>query len=94
VFAVSGALVASRKNLDVMAFMWFAVIPGVGGGTARDLILNVPVGAGRLAAMVAGFLVTFTVRGLAIRFDWSLPIFREITKRECWKSAPEDAARD
>ena len=43
VFAVSGALVASRKGLDVMAFMWFAVITGVGGGTVRDLILNVPV---------------------------------------------------
>ena len=43
VFAVSGALVASRKRLDVMAFMWFAVITGVGGGTVRDLILNVPV---------------------------------------------------
>ena len=28
VFAVSGALVASRKGLDVMAFMWFAVITG------------------------------------------------------------------
>ena len=37
-FAVSGALVASRKGLDVMAFMWLAVITGVGGGTVRDLI--------------------------------------------------------
>ena len=43
VFAVSGALVASRKRLDVMGFMWFAVITGVGGGTLRDIILNVPV---------------------------------------------------
>ena len=43
VFAVSGALVASRKGMDVMGFMWFAVITGVGGGTVRDLILNVPV---------------------------------------------------
>ncbi len=43
VFAVSGALVASRKGMDVMGFMWFAVITGVGGGTLRDLILNVPV---------------------------------------------------
>src|SRR5688500_2965526 len=43
VFAVAGSLVASRKGLDVMAFMWFAVITGVGGGTVRDLILNVPV---------------------------------------------------
>lgn len=43
VFAVSGALVASRKGMDVMGFMWFAVITGVGGGTVRDLILDVPV---------------------------------------------------
>lgn len=192
VFAVSGALVASRKGLDVMGFMWFAVITGVGGGTVRDLILNVPVfwvqqpvhvsaclvtavvmhfvaplvesryrtllwfdafglalvtiagtakaldvaapamvaiamgavtgavggiirdtlghepsvllrheiyvtasvlgactyvglsglGLDRLAAMIAGFLVTFSVRGLAIRFGWSLPVFRESTNRE------------
>lgn len=192
VFAVSGALVASRKGLDVMGFMWFAVITGVGGGTVRDLILNVPVfwvqqpvhvsaclvtavvmhfvaplvesryktllwfdafglalvtvagtakaldvaapalvaiamgavtgavggiirdtlgqvpsvllrheiyitasvlgactyvglhglGLDRLAAMVAGFLVTFSVRGLAIRFGWSLPVFRAGANRE------------
>jgi uncharacterized membrane protein YeiH len=204
VFAVSGTLVASRKGLDVMAFMWFAVITGVGGGTVRDLILNVPVfwvqspvfvsaclvtalvmhfvapfvesryrtllwfdafglalvtvagtvkasdvgapaliaiamgavtgcvggiirdtlghvpsvllsqeiyitasvlgactyvgfnelGVGRLAAMFTGFVVTFAVRGLAIRFGWSLPVFRESTKRERWKSGPRDSPRD
>jgi uncharacterized membrane protein YeiH len=204
VFAVSGSLVASRKGLDVMAFMWFAVITGVGGGTVRDLILNVPVfwvqdpvyvtaclvtavvmhlvaplvesrfktllwfdafglalvtvagtvkasdvgapalvaiamgtvtgivggilrdtlghvpsvllshevyvtasvlgactyvglndlGAGRLAAMIAGFLVTFGVRSLAIKFGWSLPVFRESTKRERWKSDPKDSTKD
>jgi uncharacterized membrane protein YeiH len=42
-FAASGAMVASRKGLDVMGFMWLAVITGVGGGTVRDLVLNVPV---------------------------------------------------
>ena len=196
VFAVSGALVASRKGLDVMGFMWLAVVTGVGGGTVRDLILNVPVfwvqnpvhvsaclvtavlmhfvaplvesryktllwfdafglalvtvagtvkasdvgapalvaiamgavtgtvggmirdtlghvpsvllsheiyvtasvlgacayaglsglGVGRLEAMILSFVVTFSVRGLAIRFGWSLPVFRESTKRERWKS--------
>jgi len=196
VFAVSGALVASRKNLDVIGFMWFAVITGVGGGTVRDLILGVPVfwvqspvyvsvcfvtavvmhfvaplvesqhrtllwfdafglalvsvagtvkardaGAGALvaivmgvvtgslggiirdtighvpsvilrheiymttsvlggctyialaaagtsqpAAMIAGFLVTFCVRGLAIRYGWSLPVFRESDVRERWNN--------
>ena len=201
VFAVSGALVASRKGLDVMAFMWFAVITGVGGGTVRDLILNVPVfwvqnpihlsaclvtavvmhfvaplvesryrtllwfdafglalvtiagtvkasdvgapalvaiamgavtgslggiirdtlghvpsvllgheiyitasvlggcayvgldalGVGRFPAMIAGFMVTFTVRSLAIRYGWSLPVFRESAKRERWKTERKDA---
>ena len=202
VFAVSGALVASRKNLDVMGTMWFSVITGVGGGTVRDLILEVPVfwvqnpayvsaclvtavvmhfvaplvesrfrtllwfdafglalvsvagtvkasdvgapalvaiamgavtgcvggiirdtlghvpsvllgheiyvtasvlgactyvgldglGIGRLAAMIAAFFVTFGVRSLAIRYGWSLPVFRQSTKRERWKSAPKDSA--
>jgi uncharacterized membrane protein YeiH len=204
VFAVSGALVASRKGMDVMGFMWFAVITGVGGGTARDVILNVPVfwvqnpahvsaclitavvmhfiaprvesryrtllwfdafglalvtvagtakaldvgapalvaiamgavtgsvggiirdtlghvpsvllgheiyitasvlgactyvgcnglGVGRLPAMVTGFAVTFAVRGLAIKFGWSLPVFRESTKRERWSSDAQHSARD
>ncbi|NIA70654.1 trimeric intracellular cation channel family protein [Pelagibius litoralis] len=43
VFAVSGALVASRKRLDMVGFMWLAVLTGVGGGTVRDLLLDVPV---------------------------------------------------
>ena len=43
VFAVSGALVASRKRLDVMGFMWLAVVTGVGGGTIRDLLIGAPV---------------------------------------------------
>ena len=195
VFAASGALVASRKGMDVMGFMWLALITGVGGGTVRDVILNVPVfwvqhpvhvsaclltavvmhfvaplvesryktllwfdafglalvtvagtvkaldvgapglvavvmgvvtgsvggiirdtlshvpsvilrreiyvtasvlgacayialnalGPGRLVAMIAGFLVTFGVRGLAIKFGWSLPVFRESVTRGRWK---------
>jgi uncharacterized membrane protein YeiH len=202
VFAVSGALVASRKSMDVMGFMWFAVITGVGGGTVRDLILDVPVfwvknpvhvsvclvtavlmyflaplvesryrtllwfdafglalvsvagtakavdigvpalvaiamgavtgafggivrdtfgqlpsvllnrevyitasvlgacayvgfsalGLDRAAAMIAGFAATFIVRGLAITFRWSLPVFGESRKREPWKSDSKDSA--
>ena len=61
VFAVSGALVASRKGLDVMGFMWFAVITGVGGGTARDLILNVPVFWVRQPIYISACLVTAVV---------------------------------
>lgn len=42
-FAVSGSLVASRKGLDIVGFMWLSIITGVGGGTLRDLLLDVPV---------------------------------------------------
>lgn len=42
-FAVSGSLVASRQGLDIVGFMWLAVLTGVGGGTVRDLLLDVPV---------------------------------------------------
>ena len=202
VFAVSGALVASRKGMDVMGFIWLAVVTGVGGGTMRDLILGVPVfwvqspfhvfacmvtavvmhfiaplvesrytmllwfdafglalvttagtmkaldvGAPalvaiamgvvtgafggvirdtlghvrsillkheiyvtasvlgacacvavtvfepeHLAAMIAGFVVTFGVRGLAITFGWSLPVFRESVTRGRWKTDKPDSA--
>ena len=43
VFAATGALSASRKELDVIGFLFLAGITGVGGGTVRDLILGVPV---------------------------------------------------
>ncbi len=43
VFAITGALVAARKNMDVFGFVVLALMPAVGGGTIRDLILDVPV---------------------------------------------------
>jgi uncharacterized membrane protein YeiH len=61
VFAVSGALVASRKGMDVMGFMWFAVITGVGGGTVRDLLLNLPVFWVQNPVDVSACLVTAVV---------------------------------
>ncbi|MBI1621844.1 trimeric intracellular cation channel family protein [Aquamicrobium zhengzhouense] len=43
VFAATGALAASRKELDIIGFLFFAGLTGIGGGTIRDLILGVPV---------------------------------------------------
>ncbi len=43
VFAVTGGIVASRKQLDFIAFLFFATLTGIGGGTLRDLLLGVPV---------------------------------------------------
>ncbi|MCR9279798.1 MAG: trimeric intracellular cation channel family protein [Pseudomonadaceae bacterium] len=43
VFAITGALVAIRKDMDIFGCVVLALMPAVGGGTVRDLILDVPV---------------------------------------------------
>jgi len=43
VFAATGALAASRKQLDIIGFLFLASVTGIGGGTFRDVILNLPV---------------------------------------------------
>ncbi len=43
VFATSGALVASRKEMDLIGFGLMASLTGVGGGTLRDVLLDRPV---------------------------------------------------
>jgi uncharacterized membrane protein YeiH len=43
VFAATGALAASRKQLDIIGFLFLAGATAIGGGTIRDLILNIPV---------------------------------------------------
>jgi uncharacterized membrane protein YeiH len=40
VFAVTGALVASRSQLDIVGFIFIACLTAVGGGTLRDIILD------------------------------------------------------
>ncbi len=39
-FAISGALAASRKGMDIFGFFVLALMPAVGGGTLRDVILD------------------------------------------------------
>ena len=43
VFALSGALVAAAKRQTLVTFIFFAIVTGVGGGTARDLLIGAPV---------------------------------------------------
>ncbi|MGL5361430.1 MAG: trimeric intracellular cation channel family protein, partial [Bosea sp. (in: a-proteobacteria)] len=40
VFALTGALVAARKEMDPFGFVLLATVTGVGGGTLRDLLLG------------------------------------------------------
>lgn len=40
VFATTGALVASRKQMDIVGFVVLGVATGIGGGTIRDVLLG------------------------------------------------------
>jgi uncharacterized membrane protein YeiH len=42
-FTITGALVASRKQMDVVGFTVLGTVTGIGGGTLRDLLLGSPV---------------------------------------------------
>ncbi|GFE51003.1 membrane protein [Roseobacter cerasinus] len=40
IFALTGALVASRQQLDLVGFAFVACLTAVGGGTVRDVLLD------------------------------------------------------
>ncbi len=42
-FAFSGALAGVRKDLDIIGCIVLGIATGVGGGTIRDVVLDVPV---------------------------------------------------
>ena len=43
VFALSGALLATRLRLTMVTVIFFALVTGVGGGSVRDLLIDAPV---------------------------------------------------
>lgn len=76
-FAITGALVASRKELDILGFIWLAVITGVGGGTVRDLVLGVPVfwvadPTPVIACMMTAIIVHFSAHLMESRYRYIL----------------------
>ena len=76
-FAATGALVASRKELDILGFVWFGVITGVGGGTLRDLLLGLPVfwveePATVLVCLATAIAVHFTAHLIEYRYRYIL----------------------
>lgn len=73
VFAATGALAASRKQLDFIGFIFLANVTGLGGGTLRDVILDVPVlwvahPPYVLVCTLAGALVFFTAHLVESRY--------------------------
>lgn len=76
-FAATGALAASRKQLDIIGFLFLAAVTGIGGGTVRDLVLGVPVfwivqPVYILACTVTAVVIYFTAHLLESRYRWLL----------------------
>jgi uncharacterized membrane protein YeiH len=42
-FAITGVLAGLRKDADIFSLLVFGVVTALGGGTIRDIILNIPV---------------------------------------------------
>jgi uncharacterized membrane protein YeiH len=74
VFAATGALAASRKQLDVIGFLFLAAVTGIGGGTFRDVILGatpvfwVDKPAYLTVCVCVGLLVFFTAHLFESRY--------------------------
>jgi uncharacterized membrane protein YeiH len=74
VFAVTGALVASRKEMDIVGFALLGSVTGIGGGTVRDVLLGVePV----FWVGQPSYLVTCIVVSTAMFFVAHIPLSRE-----------------
>lgn len=43
VFAITGVLAGARKGMDIFGIVVIGIVTALGGGTLRDIILNVPV---------------------------------------------------
>ena len=78
VFAANGALAASRRQVDLIGFIFLAIVTGVGGGTLRDLILGqTPVfwvnePAYLIVAAATAVVVYFTAHLVWSRYLWLL----------------------
>jgi uncharacterized membrane protein YeiH len=76
VFALTGALVASRAQLDLVGFAFIACLTAVGGGTVRDLLLdrNPIFWIGQpsyiVLAATAALIVFFTAHLVESRLRW------------------------
>ncbi|MBO6563995.1 MAG: trimeric intracellular cation channel family protein [Pseudomonadales bacterium] len=73
VFAITGALVAVRKEMDFFGFVVLALMPAVGGGTLRDIMLDEPVfwitDTTYLFVTLAAALITFVAHHLIQRLS-------------------------
>ena len=83
VFAISGAMAASSKKLDLFGAAFIAFVTAVGGGTIRDLLLGVtPVGWMRdpvyIYIILSGVAITFLFKTYVRKLRRTLFLFDTI----------------
>lgn len=82
VFAASGALTASRKQMDLGGFVLIATVTAIGGGTLRDLL----VGA-RPVFWVVDPVYPLTCAGIAVLIFFTAPLFESRFRALLWADA-------
>jgi uncharacterized membrane protein YeiH len=79
VFGLSGGLAAVRARLDVFGVMVLAVVVGIAGGIARDLLVGIPPQTFRdwryLVAGAGAGLLTFVAHGVLNRLERPILVF-------------------
>lgn len=78
VLALSGALAAVQKQLDVVGVVVLGIVAAIGGGSLRDVLLReIPLvlRTGELHAVAA----VFVIRVVATRRNWAAPLPRGVT---------------
>jgi len=68
-FTVTGALVASRKQMDVVGFVVLGTVTGIGGGTLRDVLLGLPV----FWVAEPAYLITCALASVFVYFAAHIP---------------------
>ncbi|MFV8817605.1 trimeric intracellular cation channel family protein [Haliea sp. E17] len=82
VFAISGALAAAERRHDILSFILFGTITGIGGGTARDLLLGT-----ENVFWIAETAYLWICFGAAVATWFLAPLFRSLHRLLLWADA-------
>jgi len=68
--AASGAVAAAERRQDIVTFLFFGALTGIGGGTLRDLLIGAPVfwvhDAGYIVVCAAAAALVWVLRGRGV----------------------------
>ena len=69
VFAISGALAAARRGLDLLGVIVIATVTAIGGGTVRDVLLD------RQVFWIVHQTYLWVILAAAIAWNLQLPVY-------------------